>query len=173
MQTHVKFTRVNDIEVMYERPRVKRESWALFNFYVFAWPFFYSVQYSMERKSTKRRLNPRPYRTQSTDRQTRRLHIFKIFAFIWPLDNTLIILVYSDPNDLWSPNPNKVRLGLLWLDCLWLDYHQATVNMNLEQKNICHITPLPSHDNDHISTTATFFCPHTGCLWVQVQLQGD
>ena len=50
----------------------------------------------MERKSTKRRLNGPLYRTQSTDRQTRRLHIFKIFAFIWPLDNTLIILVYSE-----------------------------------------------------------------------------
>ena len=75
-------TRVNEIKVMYERPSVKRESWARFNFYVYAWPFFYGVQYSMERKSTKRRLNPPPYRTQSTDRQKRRLHIFKIFAFI-------------------------------------------------------------------------------------------
>ena len=41
----------------------------------------------------------------------------------------------------------------------------------LRTKNICHITPLPSH-NDHVSTTATFFCPQGG-LWVEVQLQGD
>ena len=41
----------------------------------------------------------------------------------------------------------------------------------LRTKNICHITPLPSH-NDHVSTTVTFFCPQDG-LWVEVQLQGD
>ena len=32
----------------------------------------------------------------STDRQTGRLHIFKIFCIYLALDNTLIILVYSD-----------------------------------------------------------------------------
>ena len=32
----------------------------------------------------------------STDRQTRRLHIFKTFCIYLALDNTLIILVYSD-----------------------------------------------------------------------------
>ena len=29
----------------------------------------------------------------------------------------------------------------------------------LRTKNICHITPLPSH-NYHVSSTVTFFCPH-------------
>ena len=42
----------------------------------------------------------------------------------------------------------------------------------LRTKNICHITPLPSH-NYHVSPTVTFFCPHSGGLWVKVQLQGD
>ena len=32
----------------------------------------------------------------STDRQTRRLHIFKTFCIYLASDNTLIILVYSD-----------------------------------------------------------------------------
>ena len=41
----------------------------------------------------------------------------------------------------------------------------------LRTKNICHITPLPSH-NDHVFTTVTFFCPQGG-LCVEVQLQGD
>ena len=40
----------------------------------------------------------------------------------------------------------------------------------LGTKNIGHITPLPSH-NDHVSTTATFFCLQGG-LWVEAQLQG-
>ena len=41
----------------------------------------------------------------------------------------------------------------------------------LRTKNICQITPLPSH-NYHVSTTVTFYCPQGG-LWVEVQLQGD
>ena len=37
--------RVNDIEVMYERPREKRESWARFNFYFYAWPFIHCLYF--------------------------------------------------------------------------------------------------------------------------------
>ena len=48
----------------------------------------------------------------STDRQTRRLHIFKSFC-IYLAQYTNNSSIFR-PNDLWSPNPHIVRLGCLW-----------------------------------------------------------
>ena len=47
----------------------------------------------------------------STDRQTRRLHIFKTFCIYLASDNTVIILVYSDQMTL-KPEPKNCALGL-------------------------------------------------------------